>query len=51
MTQYAGSIVHVLDASRVVGVMSDLLDDKRKVDLDTENRERQEEPPTKEPRA
>ncbi|MEM7157393.1 MAG: methionine synthase [Myxococcota bacterium] len=35
---YDESIVHVLDASRVVGVVSDLLDDDRKVALDERNR-------------
>ncbi|HVB77858.1 MAG TPA: methionine synthase [Candidatus Nitrosotalea sp.] len=40
--RYDGSTVHVLDASRVVGVMSDLLDSKRRVTLDRENRELQE---------
>jgi 5-methyltetrahydrofolate--homocysteine methyltransferase len=34
--------VHVLDASRVVGVVSDLLDATRRETLDTENRELQE---------
>jgi 5-methyltetrahydrofolate--homocysteine methyltransferase len=34
--------VHVLDASRVVGVMSDLLDPDRRTRLDVENRELQE---------
>ncbi|MGH7328083.1 MAG: vitamin B12 dependent-methionine synthase activation domain-containing protein, partial [Polyangiaceae bacterium] len=37
------SVVHVLDASRAVNVVSDLLDDKRKVDLDAKNRKDQEE--------
>ncbi|MEX2274514.1 MAG: methionine synthase [Actinomycetota bacterium] len=35
---YSQPTVHVLDASRVVGVMSDLLDDERKVTLDEKNR-------------
>ncbi|MDX6512582.1 MAG: 5-methyltetrahydrofolate--homocysteine methyltransferase, partial [Gaiellaceae bacterium] len=39
---YSKPTVHVLDASRVVGVVSDLLDDERSVRLDTENRELQE---------
>jgi 5-methyltetrahydrofolate--homocysteine methyltransferase len=39
---YAGSTVHVLDASRVVGVVSDLLDDKRAKTLDESNRAEQE---------
>ncbi|MEV4537647.1 methionine synthase [Asanoa sp. NPDC049518] len=39
---YEGSTVHVLDASRVVGVVSDLLDTKRAVTLDEENRAEQE---------
>jgi 5-methyltetrahydrofolate--homocysteine methyltransferase len=39
---YAGSTVHVLDASRVVGVVSDLLDDKRSKTLDESNRAEQE---------
>jgi 5-methyltetrahydrofolate--homocysteine methyltransferase len=34
--------VHVLDASRVIGVMSDLLDGERKERLDAENRAEQE---------
>jgi 5-methyltetrahydrofolate--homocysteine methyltransferase len=38
---YAGTTVHVLDASRVVGVVSDLLDDDRAAALDTRNREEQ----------
>ncbi|MFW6067712.1 MAG: vitamin B12 dependent-methionine synthase activation domain-containing protein, partial [Myxococcota bacterium] len=40
--QYHASTVHVLDASRVVNVVSDLLDDKRKVTFDEENRRAQE---------
>jgi 5-methyltetrahydrofolate--homocysteine methyltransferase len=39
---YGGPTVHVLDASRVVGVVSDLLDGDRRVRLDAENRELQE---------
>ncbi|TWP46488.1 methionine synthase [Lentzea tibetensis] len=39
---YDGSIVHVLDASRVVGVVSDLLDPTRGPDLDSRNRVEQE---------
>jgi len=39
---YSQPTVHVLDASRVVGVVSDLLDPDRKERLDEENRELQE---------
>ncbi|BCJ49136.1 hypothetical protein Asp14428_06110 [Actinoplanes sp. NBRC 14428] len=39
---YAGPTVHVLDASRVVGVVSDLLDPGRARTLDTANRAEQE---------
>jgi 5-methyltetrahydrofolate--homocysteine methyltransferase len=39
---YAGSTVHVLDASRVVGVVSNLLDPERAAVLDQENRAEQE---------
>ncbi|MBA3412632.1 MAG: methionine synthase [Actinobacteria bacterium] len=39
---YSRPTVHVLDASRVVGVVSDLLDPTRKLDLDRSNRELQE---------
>ncbi len=39
---YEGTTVHVLDASRVVGVVSDLLDDDRKGVLDANNRAEQE---------
>jgi len=39
---YAGSTVHVLDASRVVGVVSDLLDPHRAKTLDETNRADQE---------
>jgi 5-methyltetrahydrofolate--homocysteine methyltransferase len=35
---YSQPVVHVLDASRVVGVVSDLLDAERRVRLDSENR-------------
>ncbi|MGH2998979.1 MAG: vitamin B12 dependent-methionine synthase activation domain-containing protein, partial [Gaiellaceae bacterium] len=40
--QYRQPVVHVLDASRVVGVVSDLLDPERRRRLDAENREEQE---------
>jgi 5-methyltetrahydrofolate--homocysteine methyltransferase len=40
--QYSEPTLHVLDASRVVGVVSHLLDPARKTDLDAENRELQE---------
>jgi 5-methyltetrahydrofolate--homocysteine methyltransferase len=40
--QYSHEVVHVLDASRVVGVMSDLLDPTRRGELDVRNREDQE---------
>jgi 5-methyltetrahydrofolate--homocysteine methyltransferase len=39
---YSEPVVHVLDASRVVGVVSDLLDAARRARLDTENRSLQE---------
>ena len=39
--EYGQPVVHVLDASRVVGVMSDLLDRERRDRLDRENRELQ----------
>jgi 5-methyltetrahydrofolate--homocysteine methyltransferase len=39
---YSQPTVHVLDASRVVGVVSDLLDGDRKAALDVENRETQD---------
>ena len=39
---YDGTVVHVLDASRVVGVVSDLLDDDRAEELDASNRTEQE---------
>src|SRR5437773_9766039 len=34
---YDGTTVHVLDASRVIGIVSDLFDDKRKVTFDRDN--------------
>jgi len=40
--QYSEPTLHVLDASRVVGVVSNLLDPARKQTLDHENRELQE---------
>src|SRR5581483_9442721 len=40
--QYSQPVLHVLDASRVVGVVSDLLDPVRRRRLDAENREDQE---------
>jgi 5-methyltetrahydrofolate--homocysteine methyltransferase len=40
--EYESETVHVLDASRVVDVVSALLDPKRRVALDVENRELQE---------
>jgi 5-methyltetrahydrofolate--homocysteine methyltransferase len=39
---YAQPVVHVADASRVVGVVSDLLDPERREKLDRDNREDQE---------
>src|SRR5438270_51095 len=39
---YSGSTVHVLDASRVIGVVSDLLDDERRPVFDRDNRALQE---------
>src|SRR5207237_5264922 len=39
---YSQPVVHVLDASRVVGVVSDLLDPERRKRLDAENRVDQE---------
>jgi len=39
---YSQPVVHVVDASRVVGVMSALLDDERKATLDADNRRDQE---------
>jgi 5-methyltetrahydrofolate--homocysteine methyltransferase len=38
---FTGPTVHVLDASRVVGVVSDLLDPRRSAELDTANRAEQ----------
>src|SRR6267378_2421713 len=40
--EYSQPVVHVLDASRVVGVVSALLDPTRRVTLDAENRAAQE---------
>jgi len=40
--EYGNETVHVLDASRVVDVVSALLDPKRRTALDTENRELQD---------
>ena len=40
--EYENETVHVLDASRVVDVVSALLDPKRRAELDVENRELQE---------
>ncbi len=40
--EYAQPTVHVLDASRVVGVVSALLDPSRRIELDEENRQLQE---------
>jgi 5-methyltetrahydrofolate--homocysteine methyltransferase len=40
--EYSQPTVHVLDASRVVGVVSDLLDPGRRIELDRENRDTQE---------
>ena len=40
--EYSQPVVHVLDASRVVGVVSALLDPTRRATLDAENRELQE---------
>ncbi|HVV19594.1 MAG TPA: methionine synthase [Pseudonocardiaceae bacterium] len=40
--EYDGTTVHVLDASRVVGVVSDLLDAERAAGLDLSNRAEQE---------
>jgi 5-methyltetrahydrofolate--homocysteine methyltransferase len=41
--EYSQPVVHVLDASRVVGVVSALLDPARRAELDAENRTAQEE--------
>ncbi|HET8529096.1 MAG TPA: methionine synthase [Gaiellaceae bacterium] len=40
--EYSQPVLHVLDASRVVGVVSDLLDPVRRSQLDASNREAQE---------
>ena len=40
--EYSNPTVHVLDASRVIGVLSDLLDEGRRARLDAENRADQE---------
>lgn len=40
--EYAGTTMHVLDASRAVNVVSSLLDPKRRVDVDRTNRAEQE---------
>src|SRR5918995_1422229 len=40
--EYTHPVVHVLDASRVIGVMSDLLDSEGRQRLDSENRELQD---------
>jgi 5-methyltetrahydrofolate--homocysteine methyltransferase len=40
--EYDNPTVHVLDASRVIGVLSDLLDPERRVRLDADNRADQE---------
>jgi 5-methyltetrahydrofolate--homocysteine methyltransferase len=40
--EYSEPTLHVLDASRVVGVVSNLLDPARKTELDRENRELQD---------
>src|SRR5207248_1543365 len=40
--EYSQPVLHVLDASRVVGVVSDLLDGERRTTLDTANRDAQE---------
>jgi 5-methyltetrahydrofolate--homocysteine methyltransferase len=39
---YSEAVVHVLDASRVVGIVSDLLDPGRRAQLDADNRELQD---------
>jgi 5-methyltetrahydrofolate--homocysteine methyltransferase len=41
--EYSQPVVHVLDASRVVAVMSALLDPSRRAELDAENRRAQEQ--------
>jgi 5-methyltetrahydrofolate--homocysteine methyltransferase len=40
--EFPGSVVHVLDASRAVGVVSSLLDPARRTDLDAQNRTEQQ---------
>jgi 5-methyltetrahydrofolate--homocysteine methyltransferase len=40
--KYGQQTIHVIDASRVVGVVSALLDPERKIELDRQNRELQE---------
>jgi len=40
--EYSNPVVHVVDASRVVGVVSELLDGRRRPELDARNREDQE---------
>jgi len=40
--KYGRETIHVIDASRVVGVVSSLLDPERKIELDRQNRELQE---------
>ena len=40
--EYAQPVVHVVDASRVVGVVSDLLDPERRTKLDRDNRDDQQ---------
>ncbi len=40
--KYRQQTIHVIDASRVVGVVSSLLDPERKIQLDRQNRELQE---------
>ena len=40
--EYSQPTLHILDASRVVGVVSDLLDEGRRATLDVENRELQD---------
>jgi len=39
--EYEAPVVHVLDASRAVGVVSDLLDARRRAELDQRNRDEQ----------
>ncbi len=40
--EYGEPVVHVVDASRVVGVVADLLDPERRAKLDRDNRDEQE---------